>query len=75
MTQTNRWEYRVEVLGTAFRKVNEPDQEAILNNWGVEGWEVFHINAPQGSNKLIVYAKRPLTGSTRRSRTRPQEDW
>ena len=75
MTQANQWEYRVEVLGTAFRRVKEEEQEAILNDLGLEGWEVFYIHDPQGSNKITVYAKRPLRSTTRRSRTLPQEDW
>ena len=46
--------------------------EALLNEWGEEGWEVTHVYTPEGSGKVTIVAKRPLTRETIRQRSVPQ---
>ncbi|MBE0669198.1 MAG: hypothetical protein IH588_01300 [Anaerolineales bacterium] len=46
--------------------------EATLNEWGDEGWEVTHVYTPEGSGKVTIVAKRPLTRETIRRRSMPQ---
>ena len=73
MTGTTQWEYLVEVLGSTLKSIKPEEAEIILNELGEAGWEVFHIRQPQGSNKIWITAKRPLTSSSRRRRSLPGE--
>jgi hypothetical protein len=66
-----KWEYRVQTIGNMFGTKDE-NIEAMLNEWGDDGWEVTHVYTPEGSGKVTVVAKRPLTRETRRSRSMPQ---
>jgi hypothetical protein len=65
--ETKKWEYRVQTIGSFFGTKDE-NIEAMLNEWGDEGWEVTHVYTPSGSEKVTLVAKRPLTSETIRSR-------
>lgn len=65
-----KWEYRVQTIGSIFGTKDE-NIEAILNQWGEEGWEVTHVYTPEGSGKVTIVAKRPLTRETVRRRSMP----
>jgi len=64
------WEYRVQTVGGLFGTKDELIQD-VLNEWGSEGWEVINVFAPQGSGKVTIVAKRPLTDRIRRMRSMP----
>jgi hypothetical protein len=65
-----QWEYRVQTIGSIFGTKDE-NIEAVLNEWGNEGWEVTHVYTPEGSGKVTIVAKRPLSSTTRRFRSMP----
>lgn len=64
------WEYRVQTIGSLFGTKDEHIQ-AILNEWGAEGWEAINVFTPEGSGKITIVAKRPLTDRARRMRSMP----
>lgn len=64
------WEYRVQTIGGLFGTKDELI-EATLNEWGSEGWEAIHVFTPEGSGKITIVAKRPLTDRARRRRSMP----
>jgi len=66
-----QWEYRVETVGSTWRKLNDEDLESVLNEWGEDGWEVINVVMSAGVPKATVCAKRPLTTRTRRRRSLP----
>ena len=54
MTEVIKWEYATVPLLTHATK-------QILDNWGIDGWELVQvIPAPGGSDQLVAYLKRPL---------------
>jgi hypothetical protein len=63
------WEYRVQTIGGMFGTKDEAI-EATLNEWGEQGWEVTHVYTPEGSGKVTIVAKRPLTREAIRQRSR-----
>ena len=69
--EIKKWEYRVQTIGSVFGTKDE-NIESTLNEWGDEGWEVTHVYTPEGSGKVTIVAKRPLTREMRRSRSMPQ---
>jgi hypothetical protein len=71
MAETTQWEYRYEGFGTLWTVIKDEELEAILNQWGEEGWEVVSIYAHYGIKKTYVLAKRPLTVERRRRRSWP----
>ena len=71
MNPTVRWEYRVESLGTFWSGPKDEQLQALLDELGEEGWEVFSIENPPNSNKLRIVGKRPLAQPARRRRTWP----
>lgn len=71
MAETIQWEYRVESLGSFWRGVKDSEIEALLDEWGEEGWEVFSLEKPYGSSQVRIVAKRPLSESARRYRGWP----
>lgn len=73
MAEATQWEYRVVVCGGVLRTKDE-ELKALLNEWGEEGWEVISVNSLEGSNKVRVVAKRPLTAARRRARTMPAHE-
>ena len=69
MTEENKqWEYRVETIGSVFGTKDEHIQ-AVLNNWGEDGWEAVNVYTPYGSGKITIVAKRPLSDRVRRMRS------
>jgi hypothetical protein len=64
------WEYRVKTIGSVFGTRDEHIQ-ATLNEWGEEGWEATQVYTPEGSGKVTMVAKRPLTERARRLRSMP----
>ena len=68
--ELKRWEYRVQTIGSVFGTRDEAI-EAVLNDWGAEGWEATQVYTPEGSGKVTMVARRPLTGTARRLRSMP----
>ena len=68
--ELKRWEYRVLTIGSMFGTRDE-HIEAVLNEWGADGWEATQVYTPEGSGKVTIVAKRLLTGSARRLRSMP----
>ena len=75
MAENTQWEYRIDVVGSAWRSLKPENIEVYLNELGAEGWEVVNLHQPQNSNKVWITIKRPLTASVRRERTRDGLEW
>ena len=71
--ETTQWEYRVQTIGSIFGTKDE-QIEAILDEWGEQGWEAVNVYTPYGSGKVTIVAKRPLTERVRRTRSMPQPE-
>lgn len=69
--EIKQWEYRVQTIGSIFGTKDELIQET-LDEWGEEGWEAINVFTPEGSGKITMVAKRPLTDRVRRMRNMPQ---
>jgi hypothetical protein len=69
MNEKTLWEYRVLTIGHIWG-TNDGDIEQTLNEWGTEGWEAIMVYTPEGSGKVTMVAKRPLTEDEIRRRTR-----
>jgi hypothetical protein len=65
MTETTQWEYRVKTIGNAFGTKDE-QLEAVLNEWGLEGWQAIQVCTPSQRSKVTIVARRPLTATARR---------
>ncbi len=59
-----KWEYRVQTVGGFWTGVKAEELEQLLNDRGVEGWEVISTPVIKHQNKINVIAKRPLTRET-----------
>ncbi|NUQ83306.1 MAG: hypothetical protein HUU11_01215 [Anaerolineales bacterium] len=57
-------------MGSIFGTKDELIQ-ATLDEWGEEGWEAINVFTPEGSGKITIVAKRPLTERVRRRRSMP----
>ena len=68
--EIKQWEYRVQTIGSVFG-TQDKNIEAVLDEWGLEGWEAIHVFTPSGSGKITIVAKRPLTERVRRLRSMP----
>jgi uncharacterized protein DUF4177 len=68
--EIKQWEYRVQTIGSLFGTKDEQIQD-MLNEWGSDGWEAINVFTPEGSGKITMVAKRPLTDRARRLRSRP----
>ena len=68
--EIKQWEYRVETIGS-FLGTKDEHIQAILDEWGSEGWEAINVYTPYGSGKITIVAKRPLTTRARRMRSMP----
>jgi hypothetical protein len=66
-----QWEYRVKTIGNTIWGTKDEEIEATLNEWGEEGWETINVYTPEGSGKVTIVAKRPLTAATRRRHSMP----
>jgi len=69
--EIKQWEYRVQTVGSFFGGVKAEELEALLNQWGEEGWEVIDTHILENQNKINVIAKRPLTERVKRARSMP----
>lgn len=69
--EIKQWEYRVQTVGGFFKGVPADELEALLNEWGEEGWDVVSTHILENANKINVIAKRPLTAAVRRQRSMP----
>jgi hypothetical protein len=65
--ETRLWEYQVKTIGSLFGTKDE-DIESTLNAWGEDGWEAINVYTPEGSGKVTIVAKRPLTERAHRRR-------
>ncbi|MBF8285711.1 MAG: hypothetical protein HW378_4626 [Anaerolineales bacterium] len=70
MAEQTQWEYRVLTIGSLFGTKDERIEET-LNEWGAEGWEAVSVYTPEGSGKVTLVAKRPLTEAVRRRHSWP----
>ncbi len=70
MAEQTLWEYRVLTIGHIWGTKDE-DIQAALNEWGEDGWEAVSVYTPEGSGKVTMVAKRPLSSETRRRRSMP----
>lgn len=70
--ETKQWEYRVQTIGSLFGTKDEHIQ-ATLDEWGLEGWEAINVFTREGSGKITIVAKRPLTDRVRRMRSLPSQ--
>jgi hypothetical protein len=70
MAEQTQWEYRVLTIGSLFGTKDERIEET-LNEWGAEGWGAVSVYTPEGSGKVTLVAKRPLTEAVRRRRSWP----
>jgi hypothetical protein len=71
MEESNHWEYRVQTVGSFFRGVKDDELQALLDEWGQEGWEVVGFRTIENTNQATVIAKRPLDRTSRRWRSMP----
>ncbi len=71
MAEQAQWEYRVRTIGNSILGAKDEQIEATLNEWGEEGWEAINVYTPEGSSKVTIVARRPLTAATRRRRSMP----
>jgi Domain of unknown function (DUF4177) len=71
MSEPNQWEYRVSTLGSFFKGVKDDELEALLNQWGEEGWEVSGFRTIENTNRAQIILKRPLDRTARRMRSMP----
>lgn len=71
--EMQKWEYRVQTVGGFFKGVPAEELEELLNEWGVDGWEVVSTHILENANKINVIAKRPLSRTTRRERSMPSQ--
>jgi hypothetical protein len=69
--EMQKWEYRVQTVGGFFKGVPADELEELLNEWGVDGWEVVSTHILENANKINVIAKRPLTRAALRMRSMP----
>lgn len=70
MPEPIQWEYRVQSVGK-FWGTKDEEIEALLNEWGEEGWEAVAVFPSSRSADVTIVAKRPLTLATRRRRSMP----
>ncbi len=70
--EVQKWEYRVQTVGSFWSGVKANELEGLLNEWGEAGWEVVSTHILENMNKINVIAKRPLTDRARRQRSVPK---
>ena len=66
MAEGTKWEYTVLICGSTWRSLKDEELQAAMNSLGEQGWEVFWAAQLEGSNKVRIVAKRPLTSTARR---------
>lgn len=67
-----KWEYKVQSVGTFWTGAKDAELEAMLNEWGEQGWEVVGFRSVENSNQAMLIAKRPLTREVMRWRSMPR---
>jgi len=67
MSETHRWDYHVETIGSSWRNVSDEELLSVLKELGQDGWEVFNVEPSQYSFKIRLVAKRPLAVSPSKS--------
>jgi hypothetical protein len=63
------WEYRAKTFGSVWKSAKADEIADELNSWGEEGWEVISSSYTPSST-ITVIAKRPLTETEKRRRSR-----
>jgi hypothetical protein len=71
MTERLKWEYRIQTLGSTFKQAKDEELEALLNEWGEEGWEIIAVHNLESSSKSRLIAKRALGKTISHSRSWP----
>jgi len=71
MIESKKWEYQVLTMGGALSGPKDEDLEALLDEWGEEGWEVIFVTPIENSNKVRIVGKRLLANASHRQRTWP----
>lgn len=66
-----QWEYRVVTAGSTFSQPKDDVLETMLNELGIEGWEVVAVHNQEGNNKVRIIAKRQMEGRHRRVQSWP----
>lgn len=66
------WEYRVKTFGNAWKSAKAENISEEINLWGEEGWEVVSSSGSPSST-ITVIAKRPLTETEKRRRSRSNQ--
>lgn len=75
MDKNNKWEYRVDTIGSAIRGLKDEEIETALNEWGQEGWEIISARPPTNSPKITIVAKRLMTAGSQRQRRLERRSW
>ena len=73
MADMQQWEYRVNIVGSTMSTMKNEALEALLNEWGDEGWQVIAVFLLEHSSKMRLGAKRPLGPTSRRRRSWPSD--
>ncbi len=68
MAESTKWEYRVLTIGSWIMGTKDESMEAMLNEWGEEGWEAIMVYTPEDSGKTTIVAKRPASARSLRQR-------
>jgi hypothetical protein len=71
MNAPEKWEYHVEEVGTFWNGVKPEEMQELLNAMGQDGWILVSAFPIQGSNKVTLIARRPLTTRPARQSTWP----
>jgi hypothetical protein len=71
MTERMKWEYRIQTLGSTFKQAKDEELEALLNEWGEEGWEIIAAHNLESSSKVRLIAKRTSGRTVSHSRSWP----
>lgn len=71
MEKHQQWEYRVLTAGGILKNTRDEEIQDLLDQWGTEGWELVAVHILENTNRIRLYAKRPLHAPPRRSRTWP----
>ncbi len=71
MAEKVQWEYQAETFGSLLTHMKDEELEAVLDQWGEDGWEVIGAYAIPGTYRFRVIAKRPVDQRKRRERTMP----
>ncbi len=71
MTDHNKWEYRVASLGSFWTGPKDDEMQAMLNEWGLDGWEVIAVTKVESSSKMRIVAKRLHPSYSQRKQSWP----